>query len=362
VALLWPASIAWVVGLRALAQFAFARLRGQRPPVERVAIIGSGVHTERLAEHLRGLSEGIRLLGRIDLGRPRDGAHGALTALGHVGNLEAVIERHQLNHLILTDDALPADSLASLARTCRTRGVSVHKLVDTPREATSGLWIANGVPLVDIVTAQLSTGQQIAKRTVDVVLGVPLLIASLPVIALLALVVRLESPGPVFFRQLRRGRGGRYFAMLKLRSMRDGAEDERDDLDHHNESNGALFKMRRDPRVTRVGYLLRKYSLDELPQLFNVLRGEMSLVGPRPLPIQDVEGRLDQPSLRYWIERREDVLPGITGLWQVCGRSELDFDEMLVLDIHYIRHWSLGADLEILVRTIPAVLGTRGAY
>ena len=114
--------------------------------------------------------------------------------------------------------------------------------------------------------------------------------------------------------------------------------------------------------MTRVGYFLRKYSLDELPQLFNVLRGEMSLVGPRPLPISDIEARLAQPEIRHWVEQREDILPGITGLWQVRGRNELDFEEMLVLDIHYIRHWSLATDMEILARTIPAVLWSRGAY
>jgi lipopolysaccharide/colanic/teichoic acid biosynthesis glycosyltransferase len=171
-----------------------------------------------------------------------------------------------------------------------------------------------------------------------------------------ALAIKLDSPGPIFYRQQRVGKHGRRFWMLKFRSMRQDADRLLDTLRAHNEASGPLFKMRRDPRITRVGRLLRRWSLDELPQLFNVLRGDMSLVGPRPPIPAEVEEYED------WQHGRLRAVPGITGLWQVSGRSEVPFHDMVRLDLHYIRNWSLGLDLVILLRTIPAVLTSRGAY
>ena len=171
-----------------------------------------------------------------------------------------------------------------------------------------------------------------------------------------ALAIRLDSRGPVLFRSTRPGIGGKPFPCFKFRTMRQGAEAMQDDLEQHNEMEGALFKMREDPRVTRVGAFLRRWSLDELPQLLNVLRGEMSLVGPRPLPSRDY-ARLED-----WHYKRYLVLPGMTGLWQVSGRSELDFDELVRLDFLYLERWSVGLDLSILLKTIPAVIRARGAW
>jgi lipopolysaccharide/colanic/teichoic acid biosynthesis glycosyltransferase len=155
---------------------------------------------------------------------------------------------------------------------------------------------------------------------------------------------------------MRPGIGGQPFACLKFRTMDDGADDLQDGLEEHNEADGPLFKIREDPRVTRVGRLLRMFSIDELPQLLNVLRGQMSLVGPRPLPQRDYD-RLEE-----WHRKRYLVLPGMTGLWQVSGRSGLEFDDMVRLDFLYLEHWSVSLDLSILVKTIPAVLVRRGAY
>ena len=192
--------------------------------------------------------------------------------------------------------------------------------------------------------------------------GLDLLLASLACVALslvliaIALAIKLDSPGPVFFRQERVGRDGRRFAMLKFRSMRLDAERYLAALREQNEATGPLFKMRNDPRVTRVGRVLRRLSLDELPQLFNVLRGEMSLVGPRPPLAAEVAEYED------WHMGRLQAVPGMTGLWQVSGRSEIAFHDMVRLDLHYIHNWSLVLDLEILLRTIPAVLSSRGAY
>jgi lipopolysaccharide/colanic/teichoic acid biosynthesis glycosyltransferase len=173
---------------------------------------------------------------------------------------------------------------------------------------------------------------------------------------MITLAVRLSSRGPIMFHSIRRGIGQRPFPCLKFRTMHTDAEERQADLEELNEASGALFKIRDDPRLTRVGRVLRRFSLDELPQLVNVLRGEMSLVGPRPLPERDYE------MLEDWHRKRYLVLPGITGLWQVSGRSELDFDDLVHLDFIYLESWSLALDLTILLKTLPAVLLRRGAY
>ncbi|MEO8554951.1 MAG: sugar transferase [Kofleriaceae bacterium] len=195
-----------------------------------------------------------------------------------------------------------------------------------------------------------------AKRAIDVIGSVLGLLVLAPVLAIVALAVRLSSPGPVIFAQERCGLGGRRFRFYKFRTMVDGAQDQRASLDHLNEMSGPVFKIARDPRITRVGAILRKTSLDELPQLWNVLRGEMSLVGPRP-PMPDEVAHYDLRQLG-----RLSVVPGITGLWQVSGRSTInDFDTWLALDLEYVRRWSLWLDLRILAKTIVVVISARGA-
>jgi lipopolysaccharide/colanic/teichoic acid biosynthesis glycosyltransferase len=194
------------------------------------------------------------------------------------------------------------------------------------------------------------------KRTFDLVGAVLLVFFLSPAMLLAALGIKVTSRGPVFYRSPRPGIGGKSFPCLKFRTMVAGAERLQDRLEGQNEVGGALFKMREDPRVTTVGRFLRRWSLDELPQLFNVIRGEMSLVGPRPLPQRDYE------RLEDWHRKRYLVLPGMTGLWQVSGRSELDFDELVRLDFLYLERWSVFLDLTILLKTIPAVIRARGAW
>jgi exopolysaccharide biosynthesis polyprenyl glycosylphosphotransferase len=194
------------------------------------------------------------------------------------------------------------------------------------------------------------------KRAFDLVGAVLLLIVLSPVMLAIALAIRLSSRGPVLFRSSRPGIGGRPFECLKFRTMVEGAEREQERLEMQNEVAGALFKIRQDPRVTSVGRFLRRWSLDELPQLFNVLRGDMSLVGPRPLPQRDYD------RLELWHRKRYLVLPGMTGLWQVSGRSELDFDDLVRLDFLYLERWSVFLDLTIMLKTVPAVIRARGAW
>jgi exopolysaccharide biosynthesis polyprenyl glycosylphosphotransferase len=195
-----------------------------------------------------------------------------------------------------------------------------------------------------------------AKRGIDLILVVFGLLVLTPILLVIATAIKLDSPGPVFYRQQRVGKNGRAFLMCKFRSMCQDADRRLEELRADNEASGPLFKMRKDPRVTRVGGFLRRWSLDELPQLLNVLHGEMSLVGPRP-PLPSEVAKYED-----WQLGRLRAVPGVTGLWQVSGRSEVPFLDMVRLDLHYIRNWSLGLDLEILLRTIPAVLTNRGAY
>jgi exopolysaccharide biosynthesis polyprenyl glycosylphosphotransferase len=194
------------------------------------------------------------------------------------------------------------------------------------------------------------------KRASDLVLGSIALLGLGPLMLAIAIAIKLDSPGPIFYRQERVGKDGARFKMIKFRSMRQDADRLLEALRAKNEASGPLFKMKRDPRVTRIGGLLRRSSLDELPQLFNVLSGEMSLVGPRP----PVPGEVAH--YEHWQLGRLRAIPGMTGLWQVSGRSDVPFHDMVRLDLHYIRNWSLWLDLEIMLRTIPAVIGNRGAY
>jgi lipopolysaccharide/colanic/teichoic acid biosynthesis glycosyltransferase len=194
------------------------------------------------------------------------------------------------------------------------------------------------------------------KRTFDILGSAMLLTLLSPVLLTILVAIKLTSRGPVIYRSVRPGIGGVPFHCFKFRTMYKDADQRQADLESLNEANGALFKIRDDPRMTPVGKLLRRFSLDELPQLVNVLRGQMSLVGPRPLPLRDFE-RLEE-----WHKKRYLVMPGITGLWQVSGRSDLDFDDLVRLDFLYLERWSVFLDLSILVKTVPAVFGRRGSY
>jgi len=202
---------------------------------------------------------------------------------------------------------------------------------------------------------EVSAATTLTKRAIDLTGAAALLVVLGPPMLVIAAWIRLDSPGPALFRQVRAGRRGEHFRIWKFRTMRLGADDEREELRAEADDGGAAFKLADDPRVTRAGRVLRRFSLDELPQLLNVLAGDMSLVGPRPHPLDDVS-RYDSAALE-----RLAVVPGMTGLWQVSGRSDLDWPESVALDVHYARTWTIRGDLVLLVRTVPAVLRGTGA-
>jgi lipopolysaccharide/colanic/teichoic acid biosynthesis glycosyltransferase len=225
--------------------------------------------------------------------------------------------------------------------------ILVHRAEFVPGQA---------VPLFELRPPVFEGIDFAVKRVFDTICASLLLVLLSPLLLAATLAVKLTSRGTLIYRSSRPGIGGVPFQCFKFRTMYEGAEREQAELEAANEATGALFKIRRDPRVTPVGRVLRRFSVDELPQLWNVLRGEMSLVGPRPLPDRDYQ------RLEDWHKKRYLVLPGITGLWQVSGRSELDFDDLVRLDFLYLERWSVFLDLAILVRTVPAVFTRRGAF
>lgn len=256
------------------------------------------------------------------------------------------------------DPDLSHSELIAMAEMSEEAGV-VFRIVPDILELRMGELILDeslGLPTFQVKSVSLYGWTFVYKRAFDVAVSLFLLIAGAIPLAFLAVLIKWDSMGPVFFRQERVGYKGKIFRIFKFRSMQTDAEARLDDLRHLNERPGPLFKIKKDPRVTRVGRWIRRLSIDEVPQLFNVLVGDMSLVGPRPQLPKEAESNDD------WARKRLNVLPGISGLWQVSGRAQLSYEEMIELDIYYIEHWSPGLDLKILIKTIPAVLGRQGAY
>jgi lipopolysaccharide/colanic/teichoic acid biosynthesis glycosyltransferase len=214
----------------------------------------------------------------------------------------------------------------------------------------------HGVPLFELRPPIFAGAEWVTKRAFDILVGTLIVVIGFPVWLALALLIKLSSSGSVLYADPRIGLGQQPFQMLKFRTMVTGASEEQEALEEDNEASGPLFKIRDDPRVTPVGRLLRRLSIDEVPNVINVLRGEMSLVGPRPLPLRDYD------QLEEWHRRRYNVLPGMTGLWQVAGRSDLTFDDLVRLDFYYIENWSIWLDISILIKTPMAVLARKGAY
>lgn len=302
---------------------------------------------------------GYQLVGFLD-DNPVKGSTdiGPFKALGSIDNFEAVLDDVDLDTVVI---CLPWQShrmIQRLLRLCEQRQVYAQVVPDLFQLTKNQMQVRdlNGIPLISTRDVSIRGWNRFVKRNSDLVLASMMSIIALPIGLLIALAIRLDSKGPIFYVQTRVGRDGKLFQCYKFRSMVVDAETMRQDLDDVNEASGPLFKLRNDPRRTRVGRFLRRYSLDELPQLYNVLRGDMSLVGPRPNTPEEAA------QYETWHRRRLAVSPGLTGLWQVSGRSELTFDEMVLLDIYYVENWSLVLDFGIMLRSIPAVLRGRGAY
>ena len=321
-----------------------AALVPQRQRLRRVLILGTGRVAASVAARLR--RSDVDVVGVVD-----DDPRHSPALLGTQAELPELCARHNVDAVVVAFSRRPVHETLECLRGLDGR-VSVWVV---PRLYELVSWRSvidelHGIPLLDVAPAQVGPVSRVLKRGFDVVLAGTLLILSAPLFAAVALAIKLDTPGPVMFRQFRSGQHRQPFRMYKFRTMEEDAEQQRAALAEFNEVDGPIFKMKSDPRVTRVGHWLRQTSLDELPQLINVLRGEMSLVGPRPFPVDESEKITDWATIRF------TVPPGMTGLWQVSGRNALDYEDLRHLDYVYVASWSFGWDLRILLQTPATVL------
>jgi exopolysaccharide biosynthesis polyprenyl glycosylphosphotransferase len=354
----WLLAIILVGQSRLVHRVATVALRRWNIGVKRVLVVGGQNPLGRRIMHsiVTERNQAARVVGFVDLEPAPD--FGRFRFLGTVDRIGRIVEDYSIDQVVI---ALPAASHQQVLRItdhCQRGGVDFRVVPDLYQIRLNRVDVdtINGIPLIAVSSSRIMGWNLILKRVLDIALSAILLLILSPLTALVAVAIRLDSPGPVLFRQTRIGKNGVPFTFLKFRSMRVGAEEQLEELLPLNEASGPIFKIRNDPRMTRVGRVLRRTSIDELPQIVNVLKGEMSWVGPRPPIPQEVERYAD------WHHRRLEVSPGITGLWQVSGRSGIPFDEMVMLDIYYIENWSLGMDIRILLRTVPAVVTGGGAY
>jgi exopolysaccharide biosynthesis polyprenyl glycosylphosphotransferase len=332
------------------------------PSPIRAALLGDGFHADRLAALMSTTNVSNLIKGLIvPEGHTTEGLALNMPILGTTAQLAEVINREHLNRVILLNGSISRGELDECNKVFKRMGVIVNCTVDfAPDPGRVNVINQYGLPLVELRPLSFPKSQEFIKRGFDIAASTLALLFLAPTMLAIAAIVKFTSDGPVLYKAPRVGRGGRHFMFLKFRSMYTNMD--RSHVAHANEKQGHIFKMKQDPRVTPIGRFIRRYSLDELPQLINVLRGEMSLVGPRPLPAGDMGP--DGMSREYadWSEGRSAVYPGITGLWQVNGRSELPFEEMVRLDLEYIREWSLLLDIKIILATPGLVVKGVGAY
>ncbi len=326
----------------------------------KLLLIGSGNRALRLIEQYAQHSEwGVKVVGMLD---PEPGKVGSSTAaipvLGTVNDIHSVLSQEVVDEVIVCLPRRMLGNMQSVVDACQEQAVCLKYMADFYDMDTDrvSLEFVGQQPLLRFDPVAMDENKLVLKRIFDLLLAVGSLPFLLPFFALVALVIRLDSPGPVFFFQERVGLNKRIFRMIKFRSMVQNAEEIMASLEDRNEADGPIFKMKHDPRVTRIGRFLRKYSIDELPQIFNVLLGHMSIVGPRPMSVRDVS--LFSKGVQ---RRRFSVRPGLLCLREVSGRSDLSFDRWLELDLQYIDEWSLWLDLKIILKAIPVVLSGSGA-
>ncbi len=320
-------------------------------------IIGAGKVGTLLAEEIKkrpGL--GINLVGFLDDYKKGGVGSGQWPVLAPIDQFGTIAQKHFISKIFITIYH-SNDVFMKILEESRQRGIAV-RVVPQGYEWMSHSPLRYNVGIIPVLEySDIDVNYRLKfKRFFDFIVTLGIMVFALPIIAVIAVLIKLDTPGPVFYSSKRYGKGGRTFNMYKFRSMVCNAEAMLGQLKEKNEVDGPIFKIRKDPRVTRLGAILRKYSLDELPQVFNVLKGDMSLVGPRPLPVDQIE-KEDLQQLK-----RLEVRPGITGLWQVRGRSDLSFVRLVKWDIWYINNWSFGLDLYILLQTLPVVVRGTGAY
>ncbi len=324
-----------------------------------VLLVGTGQKAAQLAHFLEAHPYwGFRVVGYLD-----DDNGGEIRwtnrwpCLGKITDLEAVLIREVVDELIFVIEKGKLGEYEQALLVAERHGVRAHVSLDIFPHVLARpiLEELDGIALLSFTTTPSNPLQLVVKRGIDLALSLLLFTLTFPMQIVAAIAIKLSSAGSIFFRQVRCGLNGRHFTLLKFRTMHAGAEERLHEISHLNEMSGPVFKASKDPRLTAVGRILRRLSIDELPQLLNVIRGDMSLVGPRP-PLPEEVARYEP-----WQRRRLSMKPGMTCLWQILGRNDLDFDRWMALDLKYIDTWSPMLDLKILVKTVPAVLTGRGA-
>jgi exopolysaccharide biosynthesis polyprenyl glycosylphosphotransferase len=358
----WAVSSFLTISCRFLLRTFLGRVRVRGRNLRNILLVGTNERATLFAETvLRKPNLGYSLTGFVDTHwvDGDDGLPAKKYPLVHPENLADFLRDNVVDEVMI---CLPIKEYynqhAAIIDTCVEQGVIVRVLADYffSQLAHARIEYFEGSSILTIYTGAMDGLPLFLKRSLDIFLSLLLLVILFPLFVSVAVMIKMTSPGPVFFIQKRLGLNKRIFRLFKFRTMVNDAEKRQQELEVFNEADGPVFKIKDDPRITKVGHFLRITSVDELPQLFNVLKGEMSLVGPRPLPVRDYEG-FDQ----RWFNRRFSVRPGMTCIWQVDGRSDLSFEKWIQLDLRYIDTWSLPLDFQILFRTIPAVLRGRGA-
>lgn len=326
----------------------------------KVLIVGTGERAKDLIKELEQQADwGFKIIGYLDPDPTRIGQSiRGVKVIGSLDNIEECLKKHVIDEVIIAIPRSMLEDAEPIVIACEEEGFKLRFMADVfnVHVAKISLTMIGQIPLLTLESVAQDSLQLLFKRIFDFSVTLLAMPVVLPLLAVAGIAIKMDSPGPVVFVQQRVGLKKRYFPMFKLRSMHVDAEEKLKEMEHLNEADGPIFKMKNDPRVTRVGAFIRKTSIDELPQLFNVLRGDMSLVGPRPMSIRDVD-LFDRGIQR----RRFSVKPGLTCIWQISGRSDLPFHKWLELDLEYIEHWSLGLDFKILFKTPAAVLKSKGA-
>ncbi len=337
-----------------------ANLRRRGIGVDRVLVVGAGeVGRAVIRSLMANPALGYLLIGYVDDDPAKgDSGLGRIRGFGGIDNIASVLNTENVNEVIVTLPWMYHRKIMQIVSECEKEHVRVRVVPDVfqQRMRRVDLDSLNGIPLIGSGPATMSSSALLIKRIIDLVLILLALPFLLVIFIIVGLVITLDSRGPILYKHPRIGKNGRHFEMYKFRTMIVGADKLQEELREMNEVDGPIFKIKEDPRRTRVGRILRRISIDEIPQLINVVRGEMSIVGPRPGTPDEVA------QYEPWQRERLTVRPGLTGLWQVSGRSNIPFDEMCLLDIFYIENWSLDTDIRIMLQTIPNVLLGHGAY